>query len=319
MKFTEFKSNTENGKVFPIYLFEGEQTYFAKEGYKLLERKFLSEPSLNLAKFDGSALDINEFIASALAYPFMSEKRITLVEEFYPKQNVVKSIEQALGELPQTSLIVIINQNKCEALSKLDNLCLISCVKEDASTLARWIKAKCASNGATIDLECAKTVAEYCLLDMNRIEIEVKKLCDYVLDGAIDFGVIDLLIYKDSEHKIYEMTDYVAKRKFNLALSVIEDMLSKGEPPQKIITSIYYYFRKLLHASISNQPIEELAITLGVKEFAVKRLREQAKNFTKRALKQATDYLIDADVAIKSGRADEMNKLWLSVFNIMTN
>ncbi len=319
MKFTEFKRGVENGEVFPIYLFEGEETFFAKKGLNLLKEKFLTEPSLNLANFEGNDLDLNEVVSSALAYPFMSEKRLTVINEFYPKASALKEIKNAFSDLPQTAIVIILNTQKSDALSKLEGVCLVSCVKEDATSVAKWIKAECASFGVAIELENAKTLAEYCLSDMTRVQVEVKKLCDFVGDnGVIDSGVIDELIFKDSEHKIYEMTDYIAKKKFDLALSVIEDMLAKGEPPQKIMTSVYYYFRKLLHVSISSQSLSELSESLGVKEFAVKKLKEQASKFTKRGLKQAVDYLIESDILIKSGKAGELEQLWLSIFNVMT-
>jgi dGTPase len=50
------------------------------------------------------------------------------------------------------------------------------------------------------------------------------------------------MVARDTEYKIYEMTDYIGKQKFDKALEILLDMLGKGEPPARIITSLYNYF-----------------------------------------------------------------------------
>ena len=115
------------------------------------------------------------------------------------------------------------------------------------------------------------------------------------------------------------MTDYIGKKKFDSALSVISDMLSKGETPQRIILSVYNYFRRLLLSAISGKTPAQLAECFGIKEFAAAKTREQAKMFRMRSLKKAVDALIDADYKIKSGTADADETMWITVFSIMTD
>ena len=271
MKYIELKRSLENGEVFSAYLFEGEESFFAKKGCALLEEKFLTEPSLNLANFEGSNLDMTALTASLVAYPFMSEKRVTKITEFYPKASEVKELKKILPDLPDTALLIIVNKEKSDALSKIEQIQVVSCVKEESNLVAKWIKAECNRNKVLIDLENALKVAEYCLLDMTRVVLETKKLCDYVGENEeITQEIIDLLVYKDSEYKVFKMTEHIAQKKFDLALSVIQEMLSKGEPPQKILVSIYNYFRKLLHVAISTKTNIELANVLGSKDFVVK-------------------------------------------------
>ena len=73
----------------------------------------------------------------------------------------------------------------------------------------------------------------------------------------------------------------------------------------------------MLHASISDFTLEELATAFGIKEYACKKIKEQANMFKKRSLKSAVDALTDADYKIKSGQADTDDKMWLTLFQIM--
>ncbi len=320
MKFADFKREIENNECFPIYLFEGEESFFSNRGLTLLKDKYLSEPSLNLATFDGTNFDLNEFISSINAYPFLSPKRITCITEFYPKIDLVRTKLNECFENPlPEGLLIIVNKQKCEALSKIESVRVVECVKSDAMTIARWVKAECIKRKVSIDLETAKNLADYCLCDMVRIENETHKLCDYVGDeGSIDVDDLEQMVSRDNEHKIYHMTEHIAKKQFNLAFMIIKDMLEKGSSPQMISTSIYNYFRKLLHVAISDKSTAELGKILGAQEFAVRKMKEQSLKFNKRSLKACVDYLIDADLAIKSGLTNESEQMWLSVFTIMT-
>lgn len=318
MKYVEFKNGVENGQTFSVYLFEGEDIFFREKGFSLLKSRFVSEPGLNLASF-GADVELSELIASLNGYPFMSQKRMTVIREFYPKQDVFKSgLKEYLENPSDCSLFVILNEKPHEAFKKFDSVCVVECGKADWSLLVKWIKAECGRAGVSIDGETAKLLAEYCSLDMTRIDNETSKLISFVgSGGVIDVDVLDNMVTKDTEYKVYEMTDYVAKRKFDKALTVIKDMMAKGETSQRIITAVYYYFRKLLHVAISDKTNAELAKLLGMQEFAVRKTKEQAVKFKKKALKNAVDWLTDLDYKIKNGLFDADDGMYVSVFKIM--
>ncbi len=320
LKYTEFKSAVGEGNVSPVYLFEGEDAFFRERGFSLLLNKFVSEPELNLVALPADC-SVDQLVTSLNGYPFMSQKRMTVIRDFYPKQDFISGgLKEYLLNPSEFSILVILNEKSCETLKKYDSVCVVDCSKADASLLVKWIKAECDKNFVKIDGETAKLIVDYCLSDMNRIQTETEKLCFYVgKDNAITKTEVDEMVSRSSDYKIYEMTDYIAKKQFDLAILVIKEMLSKGESAQMVISSVYNYFRRLLHASISNKDATELAKCFNIKEYPAKKLLEQAKKFKKRALKSAVDALTDADFRIKSGRNDADEMMWLTVFKIMTD
>ncbi len=318
ISFTEFKNGLANGNEFPVYLFEGEDSYFRERGLNLLVKEFVSEPSLNLTNLE-SGCGIDELVMSLNGYPFMSKKRVSVIREFYPKAEQLKSGLKDYLENPSSECVLaIINEKPCEGLKKFTSVCVVDCKKADISLLIKWIRAECSKVGVNIEGETAKLIAEYCLCDMTRIETETHKLIAFVGEGGlISVDDVDQMVARDTDYKIYEMTDYIAKKKYDMALSVINDMISKGETGQRILSSVYNYFRKLLHAGISGKNVSELATALGVKEYPARKLVEQSKLFKKKALKTAVDRLIDADYMIKSGKIEVDEQTWLAIFAIM--
>ena len=88
MKYTELKNDIAVSDR-RIYLFEGEDAYFRAHGEEQVKRAFLSMPELNFASFDGGALkgkQIENLTSAMAAYPFMAEKRVIRVGEFYPSE-----------------------------------------------------------------------------------------------------------------------------------------------------------------------------------------------------------------------------------------
>ena len=320
LKYTDFKKYTEQGKEFSTYLLVGEDGYFRERGLALLKKTFLAEPSLNLANFNGDT-EINEIVGSLNSYPFLSKKRFTVVREFYPKQEVLKGgLKEYLSAPVGQSVLVIINQKSHDAFKKFDCICEVDCGKADISLLTRWIQTEANKYNVNIASQTAGQLAEFCLSDMSRIEKETKKLIDYVGAGnQITEEELKLLVPKENEFKIYEMTDYISRKQFDLALSVIDDMTSKGESSQRILTAVYNYYRRLLHSAISGKTHTELAKSFGIKEYPAKKLKEQSAKFKKRSLKSAVDLLEETDYRIKSGLIEPDKAMWLTIFKIMTD
>lgn len=320
MKYAEFKVGVENGQCFPVYLFEGEDAFFRERGFSLLKNKFVQEPDLNLTVLDASCTP-EQLVDSLNGYPFMSEKRLTVIRDFYPKQEFVDGeFENYLKNPSPFSILVILNEKPCDAFKKQTGITTVDCNRQDVATLLRWVKAQCFDNGVTIDGQTAKLICEFCLSDMTRIENETEKLCAYVgSGGTITVEDVNQMVAKDSEYKIYQMTDYVARGKFDQALTVIKDMMAKKESSQMILTAIYNYYRKLLHASISDLTTAQLMKAFGSQEYAIIKLKEQSKKFKTKSLKKAVDLLTDADYKIKSGLAEADERMWLTVFSIMAD
>ena len=320
MKFTELKKNLSTISD-NIFLIEGDDVYFRNSAIDIFKVNFITQPELNFSTFDGEFVlgSCGDFISSLTAYPFMSEKRIVLVKEFYPKADFIEKNLSIYFENPiQETLFLIENSKPCDVLKKQPNVCYINCDKADIDILCRWIVNETSKSGIRMISMDAEKLAEYCLRDMTKISNETQKLIAYAKPkGVITEEDVNLLVSKDTEYQIYEMTDYIGKKRYDQALSIVKEMTAKGEPPQRLIISIYNYFRRLLHVALSDLSNEELSKLLGVKEYAIKKTKEQAKTFKKKSLKNAVDFLTNCDFGSKSGKTSFEDALSTALFEIL--
>ena len=194
----------------------------------------------------------------------------------------------------------------------------VDCNRADINTIVKWIGAQFRKEGKSAEKGAYEKIAEYCLLDMTRISTETNKLISYLGEAeTLTNEDVELMVSKDTEYKIYELTDFIGNRKNEKALNVIYELLSKGETPHRLISSLYNYFRKLLHLAISDKPLTETANLLGMNEYPAKKAKQQSGYFKKKSLKQAVDILTDTDYKIKSGQIDVDEGFWLSLFKII--
>ena len=312
MKYVDFKKFTDENGAKPIYLFEGEELYFREKGEALLKERFLREPTLDFAAFEGNELKgdkIGTLTDALYAFPFLSEKRVVRVSEFYPTEKEFEKYLKATFETPpETSILIICNVGKgksgAAALAKKPNVTHVDCSKSDEETIKKWIYFTCKRAGVYADgVTCGK-LAAYCVYDMSRISKETEKLltCLAATGGdRLTDELIDEMVYPDSEYKIYELAGALSKRNYSAFIKILTELKSKGFDEIALLGSLANYFKGLYEVSQVKGTDKDVAIALGMNEYSVKKNREQAAKFDKTELFERYRMVYEAVCNIKSG------------------
>lgn len=312
MKYVDFKKYTDENGAKPIYLFEGEEAYFREKGETLLKSRFLQEPTLDYISFDGASLKgdkLSEIVDALNAFPFMSEKRIVRITEFYPTAKEYEAYLKGTFENPPTSgMLLIVNSAKPKAggvaFAKKPNVTHIDCGKSDEETIKRWIFLTCKKEGVYADgVTCGK-LAAYCNLDMARIAKETEKLlsyCEAEKIGRLTDELVDSLVYPDAEYKLYELTNALARKNYGTFMKILNELAVKGYNELSLLSALASYFKGLYEISCMKGSDSEIANALGVKEFVAKKNREQAAKFQKGELLRVYGDVYQAISDVKCG------------------
>lgn len=311
MDYVSFLSSEKNSHG---YYFEGEDSFLHNRAVNSLKEAFnCSDMDFSFLESDVSE---NEIISLLETAPFLSEKRIVCVKEFYPKSQEVKKLDEYLQK-NDYSVLIVSNTNKCECLKKLPFV-VVDCSKNENFVLS-YIKKSLKQEGIECGREEAQTICDYCLADSYKIDGELKKLSAFCREkGVVEISDIEKLVTKDDDFKIYELTDHIANKRIKKAYGVLTDMINKNEPPQRLFFSIYNHFKRLFYCRLKPNSIDELVRLFGIKEYAVKKTVSLALKFPAKSLKEILDRFFVYDERIKSGKLDVNEALWLSVFGIVT-
>ena len=309
MKFILFKSSLEEGAK-PVYLFDGEEEYFKERGEAMLREKYLAEPTLDFSLFRGETLHggaLADLVAAAQSFPFVSEKRIVKVTDFYPTEREYEQYLQKYFADPQPSTILLIvnsapPKGKPFDLKKAPGVTWVDCSKGDDETLLRWIYTRFKRAGVRADTECCERVLRYCLADMSRIAGETEKLIAYAgAGGAISAEDVDAVVYRDTAYKLYEMTNALELKNYAKYLSVQRELLEKGADEMTLLNTLCAYYRTLLEVLLVGKSDADTARLLGMKEYAVKVNRRCARRLGERRVRECWQEVFDSINAVKGG------------------
>lgn len=306
MKYTDLKNSLKEGAA-SVYLLEGEDAYFRVHGEEQIKSAFLSMPELNFSSFEGETMKggaISDLIAALENVPFMSEKRIVRVTEFYPTEaDFNKYLKGLFDDFPPYSVLIIVNRGGKSGvdLKRKGIVKYVDCSHADPETVAKWAYITLKRAGFPAEASACDALAAYCLSDMARVAAEVDKFIDYAPEKVITAADVDELVYKDADYKIYEMTGAVARRDFDGFCRISDDLVRKSGDEITVLNGLFSYFRNLYAAVTSHESDEALAKTLKMKEYGAKKTREQARAFGEERLADLVTAVYSALSDVKSG------------------
>jgi len=305
MKYTQLKKSLSEG-VSPIYLLQGEELYFLDNGAKMF-MQFITEPSLNYTAFDGAFVKNNpkDFISAVYSFPFMSEKRLIKVRDYFPTEREFEKVEEVFSSPCETTILLIVNSSagKGADLKKKPNVTYVDCSRASDEDVVKWIYITLKRAGIYADAAICKSVADYCVMNMARVAAECEKLIQYAgSGGTLTQEDVDRVVYQDSDYKIYELTSAVARGNYSAFCSITSELMQKGFDEIGLLSSLSYYYKNLYDSLCLTGSDAEAAKILGAKEYAVKKNRQQARLMGKEKLKKYIDAFYTAVSDIKNGR-----------------
>ena len=306
MKFTELKNDLKNGAR-SIYLLEGDDAYFRMKGEEMLKSAFLETPELNFSSFDGETLKgsaLTSLTSAIESFPFMAEKRIIKVANFTPSESEYESyLKRTFENFPPSSILIIVNAEGKKGVDLKRKPCVtyIDCNRADEETVAKWAYLTFKRANINASADACTLIARYCLCNMSRVALEVEKLIDYKKEGVLSKEEVDEMVFKDAEYRIYEMTGAVAVKNFSKFAQIQSELCRKSGDETSVLSGLFSYFKNLLIILSSDESNAETAKLLKMKEYGVKKSREQAEALGEKALKNYTTSIYSARSDIKSG------------------
>lgn len=307
------KSQIENA-----YMINGSDGYLCHSALSIIENALsLSMPQMNREvfsdDFSGSSMDI---VASCEALPMIDAYRLVIVYDYVVKKNDTEKnvfLDYLKSPNPQT-VLVFFSSTKSDFFSSFESkVTTISCDKVSDSFVQRFVQDKCKKLNIDIDIRTINHLIDFCNHSLTKIDTELDKLSSIVAVGegsTITYQDIDDFVVKDLEYVIFDLTKAVSTKNANRVYEIIDDMLKNKQQPISIISLLSNHFRRLFFVLRSSSTNEELSKYLGVKEFAIKKYREQATLFSVKKLKSIFDDCVNTEYMCKSGGMGGKNALF---------
>ena len=312
MSLATLNDNIKNHAFKRCYLLFGEEPFMIRHYKNALKNAVLGNgDKMNLSTFTGKVTDINSIIEIAETLPFFTDYRCILIENsgLFSSAN---ELSEYIDKIPESTVIIFAEAevDKRTKLYKAVNKQGLSVEFEvqKESDLVNVIIKKFAADKIQISSDLAKYFVTRIGTSMDELFSEADKLISYVYEKrTVTKEDIDNVCARQLSDKIFDIMDYMGKKDRENAIGYYLDLIGLQESPVKILSLINNHFTRLYN--VKNLAAEgksgEIASLLKLPPFFVKKYIDQANNFSFEKLKDALEYGIFIDNAIKTGEMNE--------------
>ena len=307
-----------------LYLLWGPEDYLREQYLGQLKKICLpeAEDSFSYKRINGPELDMHELRMAVDAMPFMTER--SFVELRSVDIHACKDPDKMLAilkDIPDYCTVAIVQDAQYEPDGRLK---LIKGIRQCAlelkftaqsqGMLIDWLIRRFSAAGKSIELEAAQRLIFISGDLMSRLIPEIEKVAAYAKGDRVTVADVEAVANHIPEAVVFDMTDYIAQKKYNTAMAVLAELISdKNNAPIAMVAMIGQQMRRLYGAKLASaQPdgMKALMDACGIKyEFIAKKLIASARGFTLPQLVRAVELCADADYKMKSSSTDDTELL----------
>lgn len=316
IKFLELKDKLKTREFSALCLYGNDVWLKRKAVANVCDAYGIVDDGFSVDKLEAPTV---EDIRLACFTPSMfSAKKLIVCENFvFPEGNKLAEIKRNLTEIIAQcdgSFCLVFVTESDKVFAEIEGMETVNCNKLDKGSIVKWIVSFCKKSGVSVDTLCADKIATYCLLDMSRVEVETQKLIDY---GDISVEAIDMLVHKDAEYAVYDLSGAIADKNATKATEIYRGLIARGEDSRALFALIYNFYRRIYYVKTSGFTNEEMASYLGVKAGAIAFAKDTASRYKPMQLKRALDYLAAADERIKAF-VDENETMMILIMQLIS-
>ncbi len=312
----------KNGKLIPIYYLFGEDSFSIKNCLELIQEKakpFLSS-DFDKEIFYGDDKSLVDVLDSASAFPFGSEKKLTIFKDFEKIRDKKKLLAYAQSPADFTILVLIHNGNitnlDTELYRKLAaNGFIFSAKMLKGQDLITWLMEFCESKGKQLSYPNAQVLIDIVGENRNLLEAQLDKIFVFLGDAKeITLNSIHSLSTSLKEYTIFDLQNNIGKKKKAASLNIALNMLEKGVEPIFIIHMLTRYFTGLSRVRELREkkvPDQAAAKIVGTHPYYYKDYQKARNLFSDKDVYNAVQALLKADTTLKMTSID--NKSLISV------
>lgn len=315
---------TEMGDQPPtIYHLYGDDRLAMEEFLQSLQAKLGpgSTAAMNVQVFSAQGLDFSEFAESCLSIPFLTPRRIIVLDgvENLPKEkNWLERFQGLMETLPTSTALVLIEMREQGRSNRKPSAHPISkwiadhpeisftreCTVPQGGRFVQWIESRCSELGGEIQNDAAQLLASWVLEEPFQADQELRKLVAYV-DGSRPINPDDIqkLTPFQSQSNIFALVDAIGERQGSKAQRLMANIL-QDEDPGYAFAMIVRQFRLLLIAREAIDLGSSINNALDLPAFVIRKIETQARAFEDHELKAIYSRLLDMDVDLKTKSID---------------
>ena len=286
---------------------------------------------VNTTTLNGATVSLAELEAAWSTIPFLADKRIVVVRDLLARMEQRggggssrsrgmdgewADIGERLAHVPESTELIFVDA----AVSR--NNPLLSAIKPLAQVHAfrlpsvrdmpGWVRQRADRLGTAIEPSAISALVDAIGNDTRLIDMELQKLAlyrsDERSDGVIRRQDVEAMVSYVREANIFAAVDAALEGRAGFALRLAHQILAEGRSSAYVITMLARQVRFLIVAKDMKSrgfQQDEIGRRLSIRGYPLTKTMQQEGRFSAERLAEIHRRLLEADLSIKTGAADE--------------
>ncbi|UCH51612.1 MAG: DNA polymerase III subunit delta, partial [Chloroflexota bacterium] len=288
--------------------------------------------AVNTSVLDGQQLNLNQLKDACSVVPFLCSHRLVIVRGLLarfesrpgseqraarPKAKTDSAMKEWMElaeyvrQMPSTTVLVLIDGEvkasnrllkSVSSLAKIEGFAPLS-----DRDLSDWIQERVKQGGGTISSGAVKLLVELVGADLWTISSEVDKLLSYCSGQVITEESVKQVTSYAREANIFALVDAILEGRRKVAQQLLHRLLQDGASPAYVLAMITRQLRLIVMAKDLGKKKSRAGVqdkAEMVPSYSLEKAARQAKAYTLERIKSAYHKLLEADIAIKTGKYD---------------
>lgn len=302
-----------------FYILYGNDEFSRSEAVADLRRRMGERGELNTVHLDGRAVTLDELRQACETVPFLADRRLVLVTGLLTRlargreRGLLEGVLRLIQHLPETTRLVFLEDGD---LPDDHPVLKLAAGREEGfvrrfeppspEALPGWVRQRARHHGGEMTPDAAERLAQTIGPDNLRLlDQESAKLVIYARPGrAVTADDVAQLVPYVQQVVVFDLVDALGQREGKRAALLLHRLLDAGENPMGLLAMIARQFRLIMMAKdLSGREENKASIArlLGIHPYVARKVLAQSAHFTLAQLERVYRYLLDLDLAIKSG------------------
>jgi DNA polymerase-3 subunit delta len=314
-----------------LYILHGEDDFSLSRALGEI-KKGLGDPSMlatNTTLLDGQKVTPGQLRMVVETVPFLAEKRLVIVQgllgrfesqgktprrgkktpQANERESDISTFAAAMSNIPESTVLVLTDDRIKSAnplFKQLSGAKVMAFPLLKGDVLRQWIKQEATAQGAAISPQAVDLLAKLVGGNLWVMSSEINKLSLFTSGRRIEEEDIKAVVSSAQEANVFAMVDAILDFKAGVAQRLLEQLLQQGASPAYLLVMLSRQVRLVVRAKEMRRrrtPEPEIQGRLGLRsEFPFRKTLEQAQRYPLERLKAVYIRLLEADLAIKTGR-----------------
>ena len=174
--------------------------------------------------------------------------------------------------------------------------------------LRQWIRKRVMDEGGSISPQAVDLLARRIGSNLWIMASEIEKLMLFTAGRRIEEEDVKALSINTQQVNVFSMVDAIIEFRIEMAEQLLQQLLQQGAAPAYLLYMLSRQVQMIVRARElrrQRKSVAEIQSRLGMtSEYAVRKTIEQASRYSLPRLKRVYRYLLETDLAIKTGKYD---------------